>query len=304
MMHTDHIRIDPAYRETLRACGLDRVEAVLSRVEGRVAAWSRTTDTLYVAGPAGEPGFYLKRYYYPRWRNRVRGTFRGTFFGLHRGESEFRALCRMRALGIPAVRPVAYGCRRLGHFVTACFLITEEVPQAANLTSFANDVATGRRTVSGAQRRAMARQLADQLSEMHAAGFAHGQLFWRNVLVRIGPYGEPEFFFIDAQPPKRWQRLARNGQWWLSELADVTASATPFTTRAERLRFVRHYFEVARLTPEIKDQIRTVARNARRWRRHESQRIKMSNLFDDWNRQLTLDVQGGPAAGPPPGGEP
>ena len=107
MMHTDHIRIDPAYRETLRACGLDRVEAVLTRVAGRVAAWSRTTDTLYVAGPAGEPGFYLKRYYYPRWRNRVRGTFRGTFFGLHRGESEFRALCRMRGLGIPAVRPVA-----------------------------------------------------------------------------------------------------------------------------------------------------------------------------------------------------
>ena len=36
MVHTDHIRIDPAYRDTLRACGLTRVADVLARFEGRV----------------------------------------------------------------------------------------------------------------------------------------------------------------------------------------------------------------------------------------------------------------------------
>jgi hypothetical protein len=303
-MHTDHIRTDPAYSEALRACGLDRVEAVLTRLHGRVAAWSRTTDTLYVPGPDGGPGFYLKRYYYRRWRNRVRGMFRGTFFGTHRGETEFRTLGQMRALGIPAVRPVAYGSRRVGHFVTACFLITEEVPQAANLTSFACDAATGVRTVGPAQRRAMARQLAHQVSEMHAVGFSHGQLFWRNVLVRTGPHGEPEFFFLDAHPAKPWQRFSRPLRWWQSELAHVAASATPFTSRTERLRFARHYFGVERLTPELKCQVREVVHDARRWRRHEAQRIKMSNLFDDWNRQLESERADATAAAPSPGGRP
>ena len=68
MLYTDHMRIDPAYREALRACELDRVESVLARIEGRVAAWSRTTDTLFVASPDGAPGFYLKRYYYANLR--------------------------------------------------------------------------------------------------------------------------------------------------------------------------------------------------------------------------------------------
>jgi hypothetical protein len=62
MLYRDHIRIDPAYREGLRACALDRVEDVLARTAGRVAAWSRTTDALHVVGVDGSPGFYVKRY--------------------------------------------------------------------------------------------------------------------------------------------------------------------------------------------------------------------------------------------------
>ena len=181
MLYTDHIRIDPAYRDRLRAGALDRVGDVLARTAGRIAAWSRTTDTLHVAGVDGDPGFYVKRYYYATWRRRLRGTFRGTFFGLHRGRAEFRLLNEMRSLGLPAVRPVAYGSRRAGHFVAACFLITEEVPGARNLTTFARDVITGREPLDGDLRTLLLRRLAQQVAELHAAGFAHGQLFWRNV---------------------------------------------------------------------------------------------------------------------------
>ena len=87
MIYTEHMRADPAYRERLRACGLDTVDKVLARVDGRVAAWSRTTDTLYVPGAGGTPGFYVKRHFFPNWIKRLRGTFRGTFFGMHRGQA-------------------------------------------------------------------------------------------------------------------------------------------------------------------------------------------------------------------------
>jgi len=289
MLHTDHIRIDPVYRDALRACGLDRVESVLARTAGRVAAWSRTTDTLYVARGGDDPGFYVKRYYYAGWNKRLRGTFRGTFFGEHRGQAEFYLLREMRSLGLPAVRPVAFGARRLGHFVGACFLITEEAPDALNLTTFARDVMIGRETLSPTLRVAIVRQFARQVARIHATGFAHGQLFWRNVLIRFGPTGDPEFLFLDVRPRRGGRHIGRPSQWWITELGHLAASALPFTTRSERLLFLTEYFGARKLTHPLKRYIREIDRLAKRWSGHERQRIKMNDLFAVWNRQLEME---------------
>ncbi len=289
MLHTDHIYVDPAYRQALQACDLVQVESVLTRAVGRVAAWSRTTDTLYVLDSKGGPGFYVKRYYYPTWGKRLRGALRGTFFGRHRGQAEYRLLNTMRALGLPAIRPAAYGSRRVGHFVAACFLISEEVPDAWNLTTFARDVKAGRQTLSRNQRALIVRQLARQIAELHAAGFAHGQLFWRNVLLRFGPTGEPEFFFLDIRPRRGGRRFGRMSRRWLAELSCLAASALPFTTGSERMRFLVEYFGARRLPPDIKRHIREIDRLAQRWKKHERQRIKMNDLFEEWNRQLEAE---------------
>jgi len=289
MLRTDHIHIDPAYRAALHACGLQNVETVLARTAGRVAAWSRTTDTLYVPNPRGGPGFYVKRYYYPTWAKRLRGALRGTFFGRHRGQAESRLLNAMRSLGLPAVRPVAYGSRRVGHFVTACFLVTEEVPDACNLTTFARDVKSGQEVLDNYQRALIVQRFARQIAELHTAGFAHGQLFWRNVLIRFGLTGEPEFFFLDVRPRRGGRRIGRMNRWWLAELAHLAASARPFTTRTERMRFLVEYFGARRLPPDIKRRIREIDRLAQRWEKHERQRIKMNDLFEEWNRQLKVE---------------
>jgi hypothetical protein len=289
MLHTDHIYVDPAYQQALHASGLERVESVLTRAAGRVAAWSRTTDTLYVANRQGGPGFYVKRYYYPTWAKRLRGALRGTFFGRHRGRAEFRLLSVMRRLGLPAIRPVAYGSRRVGHFVAACFLITEEVPDARNLTTFARDVKSGRAALGRGQRALIVQRFARHIAEVHAAGFAHGQLFWRNVLLRFGPAGEPEFFFLDVRPRRGGRHLARLNRWWLVELGHIAASALPFTTRSERMRFLVEYFGARRLPPDIKRHVREIDRLAQRWEAHERQRIKMNDLFEEWNRQLVAE---------------
>jgi hypothetical protein len=290
----EHMRMDPAYVERLRACDLDTVEKVLARVDGRIAAWSRTTDTLFVPGSDGSPGFYVKRHFFPTWLKRWRGTLRGTFFGMHRGQAEYRALNAMRALGIPAVRPVAYGGRRVVHYLAACFLITEEVPGARNLTAFAVDAAAGRPPLSPTQRRALLDALAEQLAALHATGCSHGNLFWRNLLVRHGPDSRPEFFFLDAQPLRSWQRLRRNGIWRSHELAQITVSALPFTTRTERLRFIHRYLGDDPLSPQLKVQLRQIEHEARSWQPHELRRIRTTRLFEQWDRQL--QVESGTAA--------
>ena len=289
MIHTDHMRIDPAYLQRMHACGLDSVERVLSRTEGRVAAWSRSTETLYVSCADGEPGFYVKRYYYAAWNKRIRGMFRGTFFGKHRGQAEFQLLCEMRGLGLPTIRPVAYGARRIMHFVTACFLITEEVPAARNLTAFAGDVREGRIQLTHADRRRVMDRLAKQVAELHAARFAHGQLFWRNILIRFDPIDQPEFFFLDVRPRHGGRQIGRKGRWWLHDLCHLAVSALPFTTRVEQVRFLKAYFKARHMSPNLNHYLHEIARLSRRWTKHERQRIKMNNLFEDWNRQLQIE---------------
>jgi hypothetical protein len=294
----DQIQIDPAYAERLRACGLATAEAALSRTDGRVCAWSRSTDTLRIDVPDGGPGLYVKRYVYATWARRLRGIFRGTFFGEHRAAAEYRLLSEMRRLGIPAVRPIACGARRVGHVVTACFLITEEAPEARNLTAFAADVAVGRTRLSVRQRQGMIDSLAQQVAEAHLAGFAHGQLFWRNILARIGPAGDGEFFFLDARPRRAGRRMGRLPDWWIEELAHLAASARPFTTRSERMRFLVGYYGARQLTPRRREQIRTIDRLALRWSKHEQQRIRMNERFDEWNRRLSDEQALGPGNSP------
>lgn len=291
MLDIDHIQIDPAYADRLRAVGLDRVDRILNWTEGRICAWSRSTDTMHIPAGDGLPGFYLKRYRFLDWNRRIRCTFRGSFFGEPRAAAEYRLLRQMRQLGIPAVRPIAVGCRRRLQFVVGSFLITEEVPDAQNLTSFARSLATGRVALGVAARRAFVGRLARQIAEIHVAGFQHGQLFWRNVLVRMLPTGEAEFYFLDARPRHTVRRLSRLGRnWWIEELAHMAASAEVFTNRSERLRFLIAYYKARGVRVDLAEQIGEIEALRGKWARHEAQRVRMGDRFDEWNRRLAEEI--------------
>jgi hypothetical protein len=289
MFVSERIRIDPAYRERLSASRLDTVARVLSLTDGVIMAWSRTTDTLYVPGEGDTPGYYVKRHFFPTWGKRWRGALRGTFFAAHRGQREYRALNAMRAAGVPAVRAVAYGERRVGHFLAACFLMTEEVPGAVNLTTFAQAVQDGRRELSPAQRQEMIRELARALSEMHAHGVSHNNLFWRNILVRPGPDGRAEFFLLDPQPLRAWERMGPRGAWRQPELAQLAVSARLFSSRSDRLRFFKAYLGESRLAASARSWAGEVEQVSPHDRAHEQRRVRLNGLFAKWNAQLVAE---------------
>ncbi|MFN0137559.1 MAG: lipopolysaccharide kinase InaA family protein [Phycisphaerae bacterium] len=288
MIRRDQYWMDPAYVEQLRMAGLGSMDAALTRHDGRVCAWSRTTDTVYLPSPQRErPGVFLKRYLYPTWRNRLRGTFRGTFFGRHRAAAEAALLDEMRTLGIPAVRPIACGARRIAHFVASCVLITEEVPGACNLTTFATEVAAGRRKLARDERRTLIRCFADSIATLHDSGFSHGQLYWRNILIQETAIGEYAFYFLDARP-RGSRRLAGSAVTCIEELGHLLASAMPFTTSHEQIRFLAHYATQRELRLESDDR-RRVQELAARKQAHELQRIKMNERFEAWNAALVAE---------------
>ncbi len=283
MIATNHLWIEMPYRESLRAAGLARVSDILAYTGGRVVAWSRTTDTTFVPHGGEGCGFFVKRYLFPTWRSRWRSALRGTFLGRHRAEVEGLLIREMRELGLPAVRPVAVGCRRVGHFVTASVLITEAVPGAMNLTQAALELSAGRICLSHDARRRAIVALAEHVAELHSAGYRHGQLFWRNILIRSAPGGGSEFLFLDPRPRQTPLR-ARRDDAWLRELAQLTASALAFTTPRERRRFVVVYRRARNSPLPTLEQVRQIERLAEKWRMHETQRVARAALFDAWGR--------------------
>ncbi len=281
MLTRDRIWIDPPFREQLHLAGLDTVESVLARAGDRLAAWSRTSDAIRCDLPSVSSSVYIKRYHYPRWAHRLRGAFRGTFLRASRAHSEFRALALMRQLGIQAVRPIAFGERRIACFVRSCFLITETVPDAMPLSWFIktfSDRQASRRALEA--RREILTMLARQVRHMHDAGFVHRDLFWRNVLIRLLPDNRFEFYFLDASVGKRIRMAQRRRDSIVWDMAAMGALAPDFCSKADQLRFLLAYLGTPRLDRQDRDWLRRVQARSDMFRESEWKRMQRMDVFD------------------------
>lgn len=280
MLHTDTIHIDPPFRERLAAARLDSVSAVLERRGDHLAAWSRTSDTIRCTLDDGA-SLYVKRYHYPRWKQRIRGFFRGTFCKASRARNEFHTLTLMRDLGIQAVRPVAYGERRTAHFLQSCFLITEAVPDAISLSSFIrrySDFPESSRVRRA--RREILLSLARQVRHMHEAGFVHRDLFWRNVLIRSLPDERFEFYFLDASVGKRIRMTTRRQESIVRDVAAMGVLAPDFCSKSDQLRFILEYLNRDELDPVNRAWLRRVQTHSELLRDSELQRLARADAFD------------------------
>lgn len=281
MISTDYMVIDPPFREQLAAINLDSVQAVLRCVGDRLAAWSRTSDTIFCSLPGRESGLFIKRYHYPRWRQRIEGMFRGTFLKNTRARNEYRILSIMRRLGIQAVRPIAFGERRTLHFCRSCFLITEAVPGAMSLVSFIRTFS--RHPSSAKARRArleILTSLAEQVRHMHESGFVHRDLFWRNVLIRPLPDDRFEFYFLDASVGKRIRIPQRRQDSIVHDIAAMGVLGPQFCSKADQLRFLQVYLNTDRLSAEDRAWLRRVQARSDRFRATELQRLERASVFD------------------------
>lgn len=285
-IYKDTIHIDPAYAETLSKADLDTVHRVLDCAGDRLAAWSRTTDSIQVFLENGSCAF-IKRYHYPKWKNRLKGMFRGTFFGLSRVRAEFRALAGMRELGIQAVRPIAYGERRALHFVHSCFLITEAVPSSVSLATYAQQyLGENHSPESFLKRRRILTGLARQVRHMHEKGFVHGDLFWRNVLIRVLGQDSCEFYFLDACLGHRIWRKDRDRRGIVDDLAGLMAIAPVYCSRTDMVRFAKTYLDVKRLDPSAAAWMTRVSGRSMAFRKHEALRLRLNEVFNMHVRDL------------------
>jgi hypothetical protein len=188
--------------------------------------------------------YYVKHYVGDRgnpWR---------TWFGLRSRllkppvQREWENLQAFQAWGIPTARLAAYGLERHGGRFVRGALITAELPETVDMAQMARDGDTrlkDRRWVA-----AVSRQLAQATRAMHAAGFAHNDLKWRNLLVdRNEP---PHLYFIDCPAGTHWWGPFLEYRK-IKDLACLDKVAKYQLSRPQRLRFYLDYVQRRHLTP-------------------------------------------------------
>jgi tRNA A-37 threonylcarbamoyl transferase component Bud32 len=134
-------------------------------------------------------------------KKRIRNAFRST--GPWRNAPrirEYHNLLKLREKGFPAVRPLIAAENRIFGFLERQLLITERVEGSDSLF----DLAVQRKLEQG-QLFLINRRLGYLVGRIHNAGFCHGDLFMRNILVDTNGT-EPSFHFIDCHQG-HWTRI-------------------------------------------------------------------------------------------------
>ncbi len=264
----------PDWQARLQARQLDSVEAVYALQTGTVLKPGATTEVrrLEWLDHGLRCELYVKKYWYPNFRDRWSGMYRGTFFGASKVRREFENLARLRAWGLDAPVPVAYGEERLGGWLHRSFLISEGIHDPLSLDLFIRDrlpalPASERRQL----RRELIERLADYTRRMHEHRFVHHDFFWRNIL--LSGRSLARFFLIDSHKGRCWKPWMEQ-RCRAKDLATLDAPAPSFFRRTERLGFFLYYRGHRRLTGDDKQLLRVILRVANPMRSAQLERVR------------------------------
>lgn len=273
MRRRERVVIAPDWQALLQANELDSVEAVYALRTGTVVKPGTATELrcFELSEDGSRRELYLKKYWFPTFAHRWSGGYRGTFLGVSKVRREFENLARLRAWGLDAPAPVAYGEERSAGWLRRSFLISEGVHDPLSLDLFIRDhLPTLPAPEQLSLRRELITRLADYSRRMHEQGFVHHDFFWRNILLSGASLGH--FFLIDSHKGRCWKPwMESRGR--AKDLATLDAPAPVFFRRSERLRFFLHYRGHSRLTPDDKHLVRLILRLAEPLRAAQLQRV-------------------------------
>ena len=190
---------------------------------------------------SGALAYYGKQY-------RCRGRHLRRFMGRSRARAEWENLAIFQLLGLKTARPVAFGEDVGGRGI----VVTEAVPGAVDLATLARTASLVLNAPAFQQ--SVVARLAHATATLHRAGFGHGDLKWRNVLVNTETR---EVFLIDCPQGRMLPGvLLERGR--IKDLACLDKVARLRLTKTCRLRFYKQYAGIGRLDARHKKRLRRI----------------------------------------------
>lgn len=194
----------------------------------------------------GERHFYIKCY-------NLAGKHLQNWLGVPRIQREWENLLYFQALGLPTPLLVAFGKKRHWGRFDRGVLVTQEVQASRDLANLAASEAWP--SLPYRWRVDVANQVMDGVARLHEQGFCHGDLYWRNLLVR--GMRQPTVYFFDCPAGRFWWGAFLNYRR-IKDLASLDKTACIYLSASERMRCYLRYKGLSVLTPQAKAEIRKV----------------------------------------------
>lgn len=221
---------------------------------------------------------YLKHYHNRSWIHRLRRRL-----GISEAMREFRLARYLFSRGVPTAPPLA-ACRNRQYE----WLLTRAVAPAEPCDAWHER--QGRRGAEGQKRiRCCTAALGRLIGRMHLAGVIHDDLHCGNILVRTDGTGSTvDLVLMDLHRAYRRRRLSRRRR--AINLAHLYHDRHPFTTRTDRLRFLRHYIAAGGSRGSVRGWLYWIERfAARHTRRQYAQRARRTHGKNRYFTPLRLD---------------
>ena len=238
-------RVTGAYRETASAKALRSLDTIF-QLDGEPISSDPISRMLRV--DIGDTSFYVKRY-------TAGGKYLRRYVGQSRVSKEWRSLMHFADVGIPTPALVAYGEDRVFGIFRRGALVTEQVTEAPSLAQLAARKDARFRNPDWI--RQVSEQVADYTRRLHEGGFAHSDLNWRNVLIKLDE--PPQALLIDCPAGGRWFGPMLSYRK-VKDLAHLDEQARRYLSRSHRLRFFMRYRRISRLEHTDKQLLRRILR--------------------------------------------
>ncbi|MBI4834015.1 MAG: hypothetical protein HY811_04245 [Planctomycetes bacterium] len=210
---------------------------------------SKTPDKLFKSTPKRKISFlplpatqteaekcYVKEYSYSFW-NMIASLFRQ-----HPAKADWFSHQGFNVRGMFVPEALAMVEEKLGIFTTRAFIITKEVCNSLPSGQYATARFSG--GVERDDKKRYLKEFANEVCHLHQRGIFHADLKANNILVIDEPSGERDgafrrFCFLDLDRVKFKLETSRKER--VKNLAQLNAATASVLTRADRLRFFRHY---------------------------------------------------------------
>ncbi len=267
------IEIFPCYKQAFLEKDLETFEQLMRLTSNSVFKSNRHRSVVKFSlwFDDQETDFFCKRHFKPENKDKWRDLF-ALHWPLSDGKQELENISRLSALGIPTMKPAAWGEEEGVGFNRKSFLVTQSLGNLPRLEDYLREKYAGKlNPKQSREKRNLILQVAELAQKFHAAHLCHRDFYCGHLLVETQKSGSPILYLIDLQRVRQHRYLRR--RWQTKDLAALNFTADPkAVSKTDRLRFFLAYTGSKRLTPSLKRWIGQIERRTQKSARHTAKK--------------------------------